>query len=257
MPPTVPVAPGYTGIQEAPVDTRFPFLQQQGRYLVKTIGWRNFLTQKKKNADCWEVEIVKTYRGVPQPGEKYARMRTEDAYGTWLSEVKARAVTLLTVKGGPGTKVDPASVNGALMTSIVNANGKPFYGYLMVVEVMPEIKTKAGMPFTPINHFVPTAADLEGVDLVNASVPPAERAASTPAAPPPIVHDDVEQDDFATALSYGWSETELNKLDDPSFGRLLDEKVQRTSVVVAADGATFAPAVAQRRSRTGSVGAGA
>jgi hypothetical protein len=166
----------YAGIAEAKQDTRFPWFDKTGRYLVTTIGWRaqiNF--NGGKPADVWDIEVLHTYRGEAQPGEKYTRMRVRDQWGTWLNEVKTRAVTLLTIFAGQpvaAAAVDVAALQaitegGELMPGVViEGNGKVFFGQPIVVEVMPaKANTRSAGTFTPVNYFVPTAADLAAAGI--------------------------------------------------------------------------------------------
>lgn len=163
MPNPAPAASMYAGIKEAKTDTRFPFLNEPGRYLAVIIGWRGQKNQSQKFADVTDFEVVKTFRGTILPGEHRTRMRVQDQYGTWLSEIKARAVTMLTIANN-GTPVDPASVDVDVLTAITGGNGTMFRGMPVIVEVMPTIETKTGKEFSVVNYFVPTAADLEGVE---------------------------------------------------------------------------------------------
>lgn len=241
----------YAGINEASTDTRFPWFSHPGRYLVTTIGARGQKNQSGKFADVWDVEVLKTFRGQHQPGDKLTRMRVQDQYGTWLNEVKSRYVTLLTI-ANKNVSVPASAVTVEVLTAITNDNGKMFAGMPVIVEIMPLQATKSGKEFSPINYFVPTQADLDGANVVYvaptfvapapAYVAPTFVASAAPAASP----------DEQFLLDLGWSLDEISGLDDDHFGSAVDERVVRATVDVSGGGYTIKPAPA-RRSRTAAV----
>ena len=161
----------YDNISEAKTDTRFPWLQEPGRYLVQTVGWRSQMNQSGKAADVWDVEVLHTYRGSHQPGEKFTRMRVFNQWGNHLDEIKTRAVTLLTLVNydDSGTylgAVHPGAVTKETLQTITESNGEMFYGVPVVVEVLPtKPNTRSAGVFTPVNYFVPTAQDLAAAGL--------------------------------------------------------------------------------------------
>jgi hypothetical protein len=241
----------YAGINEASTDTRFPWFSHPGRYLVMTIGARGQKNQSGKFADVWDVEVLKTFRGQHQPGDKLTRMRVQDQYGTWLNEVKSRYVTLLTI-ANKNVSVPASALTVDVLTAITNDNGKMFAGMPVIVEIMPLQATKSGKEFSPINYFVPTQSDLDGANVVYVAPPfvaaapvAAARTIVVPAAPAVSLDEQV-------LLDLGWSMDEITGLDDDHFGSAVDERVSRAMVDVA-DGGYTAKLAPPRRSRTAAV----
>ena len=234
----------YAGINEATTDTRFPWFSHPGRYLVTTIGARGQKNQSGKFADVWDVEVLKTFRGQHQPGDKLTRMRVQDQYGTWLNEVKSRYVTLLTIANG-NKPVPAAAVTVEVLTGITNDNGKMFSGMPVIVEIMPLQPTKSGKEFSPINYFVPTQADLDGANVVYVAPP----VAAAPAATQQSVAA-VPSADEQVLLDLGWSLSEISALDDDHFGAAIDGQVARATVDVSGGGYSVKLVAPVRRSRT-------
>jgi hypothetical protein len=241
----------YAGITEAKTDSRYPFLNAQGKYLVVTKGWRLQTNQDGRLADVWDMEILHTYQGAAQAGETYTRMRVKDQYATWLNEILARAVTLLSILGGE--PVSPKSVDVPVISGITAANGSAFFGTPVVIELLPPAPTKGGKMFSALHYHVPTAADLEAARIHAPAAPARVVAAPAPApvvaAPVAVQAAPAELDDFGTLLSLGWSEAEINGLDDIAFGTAVDGKVVRSTVTLSANGQSFAAAAPARRSR--------
>jgi hypothetical protein len=249
--PASPTAGMYNGIDQAKTDTRFPWFDKPGRYLVVGIGWRAQKNFSGKFADVWDVEVLKTFRGEAQPGEKYTRMRTQDQWGTWLNEVKTRAVTMLTIANN-GVAVAPSSIDVNVLTSITSNNGSAFYGLPVIVEVLPPKKnTRSPGEFTQMNYFIPTQADLDGANVEFVAPPVVAAPTPAPVVVAPVVAQaaPAELDDFGTLLSLGWSEAEINGLDDIAFCTAVDGKVVRSTVTLSANGQSFAAAAPARRSR--------
>lgn len=234
----------YAGINEANTDTRFPWFGHPGRYLVMTIGARGQKNQSGKFADVWDVEVLKTFKGQHQPGDKLTRMRVQDQYNTWLNEVKSRYVTLLTVANG-NKPVPAAAVTVEVLTSITNDNGKMFAGMPIIVEIMPLQPTKSGKEFSPINYFVPTQADLDGANVVYVAPP----VAATPAV---VAQQAAPSADEQVLRDLGWSLDEIGGLDDDHFNAAVDDGVARATVDLTEGGKMFVakPVAPVRRSRT-------
>jgi hypothetical protein len=245
----------YAGIAEARTDTRYPWFSEAGRYTVVLLGWRLQTNLSGALADVADFEILKTTRGGHQPGDKLTRMRVKDQWNTWLTEVKSRAVTLLTVLND--APVSPNTVDVAVITAItqggelapgarIEGNGKVFFGMPFVVELDAPTGTKGGKQFAAMRYLVPTPHDLEGVNVL---APAAPTPAPVVAAPVAVQAAPAELDDFGTLLSLGWSEAEINGLDDIAFGTAVDGKVVRSTVTLSANGQSFAAAAPARRSR--------
>ena len=165
QPAPVNAASMYAGIQDAKTDTRYPWISQPGRYLVKTLGWRAQKNFSGKFADVWDIEIIHTYRGGHNPEEKLTRMRVQDQFNTWLNEVKTRAVTMLTLINN-GEPVAANSVGVEHLTAITEGNGSMFFGVPVVIELLPPQPTKqAGKEFAPLHYYIPTPADLQAAGL--------------------------------------------------------------------------------------------
>lgn len=157
----------YNKINDATVQTKYPFLNEAGTHIVSIENWIGRDTRLHGFGDFCDMVIVKTLRGdASGVGAHRSRLRIWSRDGT-ASEVKNRAQAALSAAGQkkqPGFEFPVAAVTGDIVKTIHEQAGRNVAGYPIKVEVE-NVKTKAGQPFTSIMFSVPTAADLEGIHL--------------------------------------------------------------------------------------------
>jgi hypothetical protein len=151
-------------INKATGEGRFPFFSEEGRYVCAIAGWKGKETRNQGFADFCDFKILKsTNPNVPVDTHR-TRMRAfkGDAAGPAAEEVKQRALVAYASKGFPMTA---SQVTSAVMEKISENDGGPLKGAYIVVEIGAKIGTKRpGVQFSPANYFVPTKADLEGLE---------------------------------------------------------------------------------------------
>lgn len=150
----------YDQISNASAEGRFPFIQTPGRHVCAIAGWKCRPTRKHGDGDFCDFRVLKS--DTLSPDAHYTRLRLLGREGNALNEVKQRVMVAYASKGIPLAEKD---VTGAVMQKIVEADGGLLKGAIIVVEVGSPLRTKAGQEFTPVNYFVPTRNDLEGLDL--------------------------------------------------------------------------------------------
>jgi hypothetical protein len=151
----------YDNIESANSEGRFPFINTPGRHVCAIVGWKLRPTRKHGEADFCDFKVLKS--DTLEVGSHHTRMRTfknPDAASMALAEVKQRAIAAFNAKGIPS-----ATVTGDMMKKIVDNDGGVLKGAVIVLEIGEQVATKSGQQFTPITYFVPTARELEGVDL--------------------------------------------------------------------------------------------
>lgn len=164
----------YDKIEQVTVNSKYPFHNESGVHIVAIQGWscresRSPDTQGDM-LDICEWQVVKTIAGdASAVGTTRARMRVLKRPGS-LEEVKQRALVCSTAAGkavaGPDFEFPAANVNGALLESITGNNGRQFVGLLVKIQAN-QTTTKKGQTFTAITYSLPTAADLDGIKVVN------------------------------------------------------------------------------------------
>lgn len=150
----------YDQISNANAEGRFPFIQTPGRHVCAIAGWKCRPTRKHGDGDFCDFKVLKS-ENIPA-GSHVTRLRLLNREGNALNEVKQRVMVAYASKGIPLAEKD---VTGAVMTKIVEADGGLLKGAVIVVEVGTPLRTKSGQEFTPVNYFVPTERDLDGIDL--------------------------------------------------------------------------------------------
>lgn len=158
---------GYGGIDEAVVQTKYPFHQETGTHIVAIENWIGRDTRQQGFSDFCDWVVVKTLHGdASAVGAKRSRMRIMSRDGS-ASEVKQRAQVALSSaaqKKTPGFEFPVQSVTKEILGNIVGQAGKNVAGYPIKIQVdMTETKSKK--PFTAIIYSVPTPTDLEGLKL--------------------------------------------------------------------------------------------
>jgi len=163
MPSTTP---NYNAVDNAHVENRYPWMQETGTHIVVLESWTGRNTFKHGFADFCEVKVIKTLAGdASAVGGKRTRMRPWEQHGA-LDEVKTRAYAAMSAvaKAAKTPAPSAASITGQVIQTIHADGGAMFAGYPIKIEVA-QIKTKGGRDFTTIAYSVPTATDLEGVEL--------------------------------------------------------------------------------------------
>jgi hypothetical protein len=150
----------YDQISNASAEGRFPFIQTPGRHVCAIAGWKCRPTRKHGDGDFCDFRVLKS--DTLSPDAHYTRLRLLGREGNALNEVKQRVMVAYASKGIPLAEKD---VTGAVMQKIVEADGGLLKGAVIVVEVGSPLRTKSGQEFTPVNYFVPTRNDLDGLDL--------------------------------------------------------------------------------------------
>jgi hypothetical protein len=150
----------YDQIANASSEGRFPFIQTPGRHVCAIAGWKCRPTRKHGDGDFCDFKVLKS-ESIPT-GSHVTRLRLLGREGNALNEVKQRVMAAYASKGIPLAEKD---VTGAVMQKIVDNDGGLLKGAIVVVEVGSPLRTKSGQEFTPINYFVPTEKDLDGLDL--------------------------------------------------------------------------------------------
>lgn len=150
----------YDQINNASAEGRFPFINTPGRHVCAIAGWKCRPTRKHGDGDFCDLKVLKS--DSLSPGSHYTRLRLLAREGNALNEVKQRVMVAYASKGIP---LAEANVTGQVMQKIVENDGGPLKGAVIVVEIGAPLRTKSGAEFTPINYFVPTDKDLDGIDL--------------------------------------------------------------------------------------------
>jgi hypothetical protein len=150
----------YDQIGNASAEGRFPFLNAPGRHICAIAGWKCRPTRKHGDGDFCDLKVLKS-DSLPV-GSHHTRLRLLGREGNALNEVKQRVMAAYASKGIPLAEKD---ITGVVMQKIVDADGGLLKGSIIVVEVGAPLRTKSGQEFTPVNYFVPTDKDLDGVDL--------------------------------------------------------------------------------------------
>jgi hypothetical protein len=160
-------APDYGKIDNATVQTKYPFHNEVGTHIVVIENWIGRDTRQQGFSDFCDWTIVKTLRGDDRSvGAKRSRMRIWSRDGT-DSELKNRAQAALSAamqKAKPGQEFPVAAVTGQVLKNIHEQAGRNVAGYPVKIEVE-QVKTKTAKDFTAINYSVPTPRDLEGLEL--------------------------------------------------------------------------------------------
>lgn len=165
----------YNNIGNIPVDSKFPWLEEQGVHIVTIDEWYSKRTRLHGEADFANVTVHKTISGdASAVGLPRCRMRTfnsrkEGANDLAFGEVRQRAQVALSVaaraaNGDPSYVVPLAQVDGNALAAIVADNGAMVAGFPVKATVL-TVKTKTGSPFTTVQWSIPTKGDLEGLRL--------------------------------------------------------------------------------------------
>lgn len=162
----------YSGIEQASGNSKFPFHNEVGTYIVSIRSWgcpasKNPGPTFGQYMDIVEWDVVKCLVGDASPvGGTRVRIRPVRQMGA-MDEIKLRAQVVSTAFGRQlqdGFEFPMKDVTEALLESITENNGRQYVGILVKIQVSPPTIGKvSGKPFTPISYAVPTAADLEGI----------------------------------------------------------------------------------------------
>lgn len=160
--------PDYSKIDNATVQTKYPFHNEVGTHIIVFEDWIGRNTRTKGFGDFCNWTIVKTLHGdTSGVGAKRTRLRIWGRDGT-DSEVKNRAQASLSAAGqkskGPGFEFPIGQVTGQIVKGIHEVAGRNVAGYPIKI-VVDMVKTKAQTDFTAIMYSVPTPRDLEGITL--------------------------------------------------------------------------------------------
>lgn len=167
----------YAGITEATGQSKHPYHSEIGTFVVEMRAWLCPASRKPgptlgQYIDIVEWHVVKCVSGDASCVDATrSRIRPVAQFGA-MDEIKSRAQVVNTVAaramGAPSNFEFPMKdITPTLLDGITDNNGRQFAGLLFKIEVSLSVNKNTKKEFTAISYAIPTASDLEGLNVVN------------------------------------------------------------------------------------------